>query len=465
MLRLVKYLIEDLDRHGNVRRYVRRPGFRKVRIRAAPGSPEFWCEYLAAVSGAPPCAVKDPSDKSKGTLLGLCGAYFASTDFGRLHPTTRVVRRRVLEDCCRETIRPGDPNRFGDCPLEQLTAKGVKVLRDRKAAVPEAANSRVKALRAMLKWAVADERIQSNPARDVPQFRTRSDGHHAWSSSEIAQFMERHPSGTKARLACCLLFFTGQRVSDVVRFGPDHLIDGRFQFTQAKNESRSPVTLQLPLLPELEAELGRSRPGGKTFLLTSFGKPFTAKGFGNWFRERCDEAGLPDCSAHGLRKAGATIAAENGATASQLQAIFGWRTFEQPNHYTKSADQKRLAREAMRLLVVHKTDSYSVPLRRQAGPSGTKKKKKATESRSNEKDGGLGGNRTPVQGFAVLCVATPPRGRPPRRGHSPVRGPPARRFGTDAWRGLDGARNRPQSALQWEASPAIGPPFAARDPR
>jgi hypothetical protein len=26
--------------------------------------------------------------------------------------------------------------------------------------------------------------------------------------------------------------------------------------------------------------------------------------------------------------------------------------------------------------------------------------------------GGLGGNRTPVQGFAVLCVATPPRGRP-----------------------------------------------------
>jgi hypothetical protein len=25
--------------------------------------------------------------------------------------------------------------------------------------------------------------------------------------------------------------------------------------------------------------------------------------------------------------------------------------------------------------------------------------------------GGLGGNRTPVQGFAVLCVATPPRGR------------------------------------------------------
>jgi hypothetical protein len=52
--------------------------------------------------------------------------------------------------------------------------------------------------------------------------------------------------------------------------------------------------------------------GDLTFLVTKHGKPFTANGFGNWFRDRCDEARLPQCSAHGLRKAGATIAAENG---------------------------------------------------------------------------------------------------------------------------------------------------------
>lgn len=34
--------------------------------------------------------------------------------------------------------------------------------------------------------------------------------------------------------------------------------------------------------------------------------------------------------------------------------------------------------------------------------------------RLSGKDGGLGGNRTPVQGFAVLCVTTPPRGHPVR---------------------------------------------------
>ena len=42
--------------------------------------------------------------------------------------------------------------------------------------------------------------------------------------------------------------------------------------------------------------------------------------FGNWFREACKAAGVPG-SAHGLRKAGATLAAENGATTTELIKI------------------------------------------------------------------------------------------------------------------------------------------------
>ena len=50
--------------------------------------------------------------------------------------------------------------------------------------------------------------------------------------------------------------------------------------------------------------------------------------FGNKFRVWCDQAGLHHCAAHGQRKAGATIAANNGATAHQLMAIFGWETLK-----------------------------------------------------------------------------------------------------------------------------------------
>jgi hypothetical protein len=73
---------------------------------------------------------------------------------------------------------------------------------------------------------------------------------------------------------------------------------------------------QKPLLPILRQIIMDSADilGDMTFLVTEYGKPFTEAGFGNWFRDRCDEAGLPQCTAHGLKKAGAAIAAENGAT-------------------------------------------------------------------------------------------------------------------------------------------------------
>lgn len=93
-------------------------------------------------------------------------------------------------------------------------------------------------------------------------------------------------------------------------------------------------------------------PSGQIiYLVTAFNKPFTAAGFGNRFRDWCDEAGLNHCSAHGLRKAGATIAADNGATVHQLMSIFGWETLRQAGTYTKNANRTRLAGEAMHLLV------------------------------------------------------------------------------------------------------------------
>jgi len=73
-------------------------------------------------------------------------------------------------------------------------------------------------------------------------------------------------------------------------------------------------------------------------------------GFGNKFRQWCNEAGLHHCSAHGLRKAGATIAAENGATSQQLMAIFGWSSLSMAELYARAADQKRLAESAMHML-------------------------------------------------------------------------------------------------------------------
>jgi hypothetical protein len=43
------YLMQDMDRHGNVRLYVRRKGIGKVRLRLVSGSPKFMDKYKAAL--------------------------------------------------------------------------------------------------------------------------------------------------------------------------------------------------------------------------------------------------------------------------------------------------------------------------------------------------------------------------------------------------------------------------------
>ena len=109
--------------------------------------------------------------------------------------------------------------------------------------------------------------------------------------------------------------------------------------------------------------------GDLTYLVTAHGKPYSVTGFGNKFREWCNQAGLPHCCAHGLRKAGAALAAENGATDNQLMAIFGWSTIQEAQRYTKAARRKKMAGDATRLLrrgkslnrVSHSCERVSVP--------------------------------------------------------------------------------------------------------
>jgi integrase len=98
----------------------------------------------------------------------------------------------------------------------------------------------------------------------------------------------------------------------------------------------------------LLAIIAAAPSGALAFLTTSFGKPFSSAGFGAWFRERCDEAGLPArCSFHGLRKAACRRLAEAGCSANEIAAISGHASLREVERYTRAADQERMARNAL----------------------------------------------------------------------------------------------------------------------
>lgn len=337
---------EDVDKKYNVTRVYYRPklGMKKIRLRGVPWTAEFMAQYEAAKSGTSiPKASAAP-----GTFGWLCARYMhESADYKRLAARTRHVRKLIIDSMCEEKIAPASDRLFRDFPLSAMSASDVEVLRDRKLDKPEAANSRVKALRQIFKFGIKKKAVKANIARDVEYFSGSKTGYHTWTVEEVHQYIERHPLGTKAHLALALLLFTMQRRSDVVRFGKKHCRNGVLRFTQYKGRERKPKHLVLPILPVLQAVIDATKCGEETFIVTQFGKAFSDAGFGNKFREWCDQAELPHCSAHGLRKAAATIAAENGATTKQLMALGGWESIRHVEVYTRAAEQKRMAGDSM----------------------------------------------------------------------------------------------------------------------
>lgn len=350
------YLMEDRDRRGNARVFVRRFG-RKIRIRDPKGSPEFaraYSDALDKLNGrAPTESAAHITLAPAGSLGALAALYFASRRFMALDPSSRQRRRQVIEECLREPPTPDSKARMADCPAEKVTAQAVQMLIDRRAEQPGAANNRKKHISALFGWAVKARHLPSNPARDTERVRYASSGFHTWTIDEVHQFEAHHPIGTKPRLALALLLFLGERRQDMVELGKQHVRNGICRFVPKKMRWRRIEPQEIPVLPILADIIAVSPCGDLTFLVTKHGKPYTPAGFGNWFREQCDEAGLPHCTAHGLRKAAATLAAEAGATERQLMALFGWSSPAQATVYTRAADKKRLAGDAARLVVGH----------------------------------------------------------------------------------------------------------------
>ena len=105
-----------------------------------------------------------------------------------------------------------------------------------------------------------------------------------------------------------------------------------------------------PILEPLDRALAATPTGIETFLVNAYGRPFTDAGIGNRVREWCDRAGLPECTAHGLKKIAATLCAEAGATPRQMMDLFDWSSESMATVYTRKANKRRMAGQAGGLL-------------------------------------------------------------------------------------------------------------------
>jgi integrase len=261
-------------------------------------------------------------------------SYFASPEFRTKKAGTQRSYRYIIDRLCLE---------HGDKRPALLHREHVIKLIAVHAEKPGMAHAVRRSLRALMQHAVEIGMRADDPTRDVRAIRAKGDGYHSWTEAEIAQFEKRHPIGSRTRLAFALLLFTGQRRSDIVTMGRQHITDGELVVRQQKTGR----TVWIPIHESLASIIAETPASNLTFLVTENGKPFTAPSFGNWFRDQCRTAGLDGCSAHGLRKAAARRLAEAGCSAHEIAAITGHATLREVARYTEAVDRRKLAASAM----------------------------------------------------------------------------------------------------------------------
>lgn len=345
------HLHRETNRHGKTVWYVREGKGPRIRIKAIYGTPEFEEAYQAALNGSAPRPV---GKALKGSLEWLWMLYRQTGAWTELSMATRKQRENIM----RGVLKTG-----GNQPLSKITSKAIDQGIERRKAF--AGRHFLDTMRGMFKWAVGAQHISADPTAGKKVRKPKTRGFPEWTEEELEQYEAYWKLGTRERVMFGVYCFTGLRRGDAAKLGKQHIRHGVITIDTEKNDTR----VTIPVLPEL-AEILEAGPLGELFIIASKkGQPIRKEVLGNLFKEACRTAGI-NKSAHGIRKAAATRAANNGATVSTLEAIFGWEGGQMAALYTKAADRRRLAAEHMGKLSKPGT---SIPAPEEKVRDGTKK--------------------------------------------------------------------------------------------
>jgi len=338
--RLLKYIEVVPKANGRIYFYFRQHG-QRTPLPGTYNSPEFLEAYWA-LRDQPSLQIEVGATRTlRGSVNAAAVAFYRSLTFTKNRPITQKTDRNILE-----SFRV----KHGDKPIAGLERHHIEAILAEKAGKPSAQRNLLRVLRVLLGFAVSQKMRRDNPALGIELAAIKTTGFHSWTEAELRKYESRYALGSKENLALHLLLYTAGRRADVVALGPPNMRGGRLIFTASKNGA----ALDIPIADPLAATIAATPMiGVKTFLVTEYGKPFTPAGFGNWFRERCNEAGLSHCSAHGLRKAFLRRMAEAGCSEDFIASISGHKDMREIRVYVQAANKARMASERMAKTLAH----------------------------------------------------------------------------------------------------------------
>jgi integrase len=342
------------NRNGSLRYRVRveGKGDQRITIPVGPDHPDFPNHYYAARGGGHWKQIKkQPVEQSLDWLVGRYLDFLAKmVEANQMSPATLKQRQSVLARLCDYLDSEG--TRYGDCDMNAPTSAFVAI-RDAWASRPGAADNLIKSVRAVYKWAIERGEISQNPATGIaPINRNPKGGAKPWTAQDLRIFKEVHQKGTMAHLWLTIQVFTACRIGDAVWLGrgQEATLNGNIWLDwQPSKKGSAPVSI--PMMPPLYAATRYSKIIGPSYILNEKGKPFSStEALRVRVQRWCKEAGIPDKSSHGVRKAVAELMAEAGCTQHQIMAVMSHTQGKTSEVYTKGVKRRILAADGMQAL-------------------------------------------------------------------------------------------------------------------
>lgn len=273
-----------------------------------------------------------------GSIAELVVAYKKSGEYFELSKRTKELYNYFLDDIT---------DTLGRFPTKGMTRNVALEYRDGYGETPGKANNATKILGRLFSFALDRNKIKFNPLASLKKLKMGE--YRPWTAEEIERFYTAAPN--HIRIALALALYTGQRQGDILKMLWSKVADGGIHVKQQKTN----VELFIPMHWRLREELNQTRKihaANKvipaTIVATRNGRPYLKRWFNEEWNRVADAVKLPDdCVFHGLRKSALTFLAEAGCTPEQIQAIGGHATLRMVEHYTKKANQKKLAEAAI----------------------------------------------------------------------------------------------------------------------
>lgn len=289
--------------------------------------------FAAAYKAAKAQRTKQANQDGAKTFDWLIRTFEKSPEFRALAPNSK--RSYLLHlGYANENFRSKTGRSW---PLGIVGPEQVLALRDKFAETPGKANAIVRSIGALYAWASKPGRyVKGNIAAGVEPLEVGE--HQPWPRHLIEEAL----NDPAIRLPVALLYFTGQRISDVVTMSRGNLSGNVLAVTQKKTGK----ALRIPLHSRLAAIIEQDAPkDAMLFLVNEWGKPATESGL----RQRIQKWALGkgfQIVPHGLRKNAVNALLEAGCSVAEVSAITG-QSLNMIEHYGRARDTGELASAAI----------------------------------------------------------------------------------------------------------------------